>query len=102
MVFFIIKFYITLSDSLHINKNKKKHTQGKIEWCEVEGAIRKLKVGEASGIYGISTEMLKYRGDMVVEWMAWICSLAWEQGEVPDRCKNSIIILPYKGKGSRN
>ena len=41
--------------------------------------------------------MLRYGGDMVVEWMVWMCNLTCEQGEAPDQ---TIIIPLYKGKGS--
>ncbi len=47
-------------------------------------AIRKLKLGKAPGSDGITAEMLKYGGEIVVDWMVWICNLAWEQSKVPE------------------
>ncbi len=64
-------------------------------------AIRKLKLGKALGSDGITAEMLKYGGEIVVDWMMWICSLAWEQSKVPEDWRKAIIVLLYKGKGKR-
>ena len=45
------------------------HEQSNIEKGEVVGAIQNLKCEKASGIDGITAEMLKYGGDSVVDWM---------------------------------
>ncbi len=50
-----------------------------MEWSEVMEAIRKLKLGKAPSVDGITAEMLKFGGEIVVDWMAWICNLAWAQ-----------------------
>ncbi len=34
---------------------------------------------EKTGMDGITTEMLKYGGDAVVEWMLLICVRAWKK-----------------------
>ncbi len=77
------------------------HTQGRLERDEILEAIRKLKVEKAPGSDGITAEMLKYGGEIVVDWMMWICSLAWEQNEVPEDWRKAIIVPLYKGKGNR-
>ncbi len=69
---------------------------------EVEKAIARLKCGKATGMDGITAEMLKYGGDIVVEWLLLICEQVWKRGEVPDDWKKAIIVPLYKGKGSRN
>ena len=76
--------------------------QGPIRKREVRRAISKLKMGKAPGVDGVSAEMLKAGGETVVEWMHWICCLAWEQGVVPEEWVQAIIIPIYKGKGCRN
>ena len=69
---------------------------------EVEKAINRLKGGKAAGIDGITAEMLKYGGDVVAEWMFWLCDLAWKQREVPDEWRKAVIVPLHKGKGSKN
>ncbi len=74
------------------------HTQGRVEQSEIMEAIRKLKLGKAPGLDGITAEMLKYGGEIVVDWMMWICNLAWEQSKVPEDWRKAIIVPLYKGK----
>jgi len=76
-------------------------TQGRLERSEIMEAIRKLKLGKAPGSDGITAEMLKYGGEIVVDWMVWICNLAWEQSKVPEDWRKAIIVPLYKGKGNR-
>ncbi len=64
-------------------------------------AVRKLKLGKAPGSDGLTAEMLKYGGEVVVEWMMWICNLPWEQRKVPEDWRKTIIVPLYKGKGNR-
>ncbi len=70
------------------------HTQGRVERSEVLEAMRKLKLGKAPGSDGITAEMLKY-GEVVVDWMMWICMLAWEQSKVPEDWRKAIIVPMY-------
>lgn len=48
--------------------------------CYIEGGCVKLR--GLRQVYGIRAEMLKY-GGAVVEWMLWICNLAWEHSDLP-------------------
>ena len=75
--------------------------QQKISIKEVKKALQKLKGGKSPGVDGITAEMLKYGGEMVVKWMHLICTLAWEKGIVPDDWIKAIIVPIYKGKGDR-
>ncbi len=43
--------------------------QREIDRLEIEKAIARLKCGKATGMDGITAEMLKYRGDVGMEWM---------------------------------
>ncbi len=71
------------------------HTQGRVERSEVLKAIRKLKLGKAPGSDGIIEMMLKYGGEVVGDWMMWICNLAWEQSKVPEDWRKAIIVPIY-------
>ena len=44
---------------------------------------RRLKNRKAPGICGITVEMLKVGGDVVVHWLHRIFCMAWESGTVP-------------------
>ncbi len=81
-------------------RGERPHTQGRLERSEVVEAIRKLKLGKAPGSDGITAGMLKY-GGKVVDWMMWICNLAWEKSKVPEDWRKAIIVPLYKGKGNR-
>ena len=37
--------------------------------------------------------MHKYGGDTVVEWMLWICDVAWKQFWLPEDWRKAIIVL---------
>ncbi len=77
------------------------HAQGILERSEIVEAIRKLKLGKVPGPDGITVEMLKYGGELVIDWMVWICNLAWEQSRVPEAWSKAITVLLYKGIGNR-
>ncbi len=36
-----------------------------------------------------------------MNWMVWICNIAWEQSKVQEDWRKAIIVPLYKGKGSR-
>ena len=76
--------------------------QGPIKRREVRRAIGRLKMGKAAGVDGITAEMLKFGGEVVIDWMHLICSMAWKQGVVPDDWVKAILVPVYKGKGSRD
>ncbi len=38
----------------------------------------------------------------MVDWIMWICTLAWEQSKVPEDWRKAIIVPLHKGKGSRD
>lgn len=66
-----------------------RHTQReKWKGVRARGALKKLKVGKASGIDGKAAEKLKYGGDIIVEWILWMCDLARQPGEVPKVVKS--------------
>ena len=65
--------------------------------------IGDLKNGNAAGLDGIMTEMLKYGGEtIIIEWMHKTCGSALEEGKLPKVWPKAIIIQVYKGKGSKS
>ncbi len=47
--------------------------QREIGRLEVQKVIERLKCGKATGMDGITEEMMNYGGDAVVDWMLLIC-----------------------------
>ncbi len=68
------------------------HTQGRLERGDIMEVIRKLKSGKTPGSDGITAEMLKYGGEIAVDWMMWICNLVWEQRKVSEDWRKAIIV----------
>ncbi|KAK4327054.1 hypothetical protein Pmani_002500 [Petrolisthes manimaculis] len=52
--------------------SRRQDAQGELGREEIRKAIGKLKMGKAPGVDGITAEMLKYGGEVVVEWMLLI------------------------------
>jgi len=68
---------------------------------EVSKALNKQRNDKAPGICGISGELLKYGSPAVVSWLTQIFKGIWMSGCVSDDWRKEIILLFYKGKGSR-
>ncbi len=60
-----------------------------------------MKVGKTIGTGAATTEMLKHRGEKVVQWMVWICNLAWEERKVLEDWRKATVVPLYEGKGNR-
>ncbi len=72
-----------------------------MERKEVEKAIAKFKCGKAAGIDSITPELVKYGGNVVVEWVIMIYDLAWKQ-EVLDEWRSAVIVPLHKDKGNKD
>ena len=70
-----------------------------ISMSEVQGAIRKMKSGKASGVDGVKAEYLKSGGKVCAEWMVRMLNVCLSSGSVPNEWKIGCIIPLYKGKG---
>lgn len=67
---------------------------------ELNRVIPKLKKGKSAGRDDIVTEVLKYRGGEVREWIWEICNRVWKVEGWPDEWKERILVLVLKkGKG---
>ena len=71
---------------------------GRIERCEIEAAIKKLKNNKSPGADGIHPEMIKYGGECLIETIQNLCNIIWVKEKVPDEWKiGTIVPLPKKG-----
>ena len=67
---------------------------------EVRFSIQRLKNRKAPGVCGITAEMPKAGGEVVVQWLHNIINLAWRSGSVPADWQKALIITIHK-KGNR-
>lgn len=68
----------------------------------VKNALRKLKNGKASGVDGITGEMLKFGDTVLDEWLCILLNACLREAIVPNDWKSAVIIPLYKGKGSKD
>ena len=74
---------------------------GHISETEVMDALAKMKCGKATGLDGVSTEMLKKGGKAVIEWMVRLCNVCYQEEKVHEDWKKACIVPVYKGKGCK-
>ena len=67
---------------------------------EVRCSIQRLKNRKAPGVCGITAEMPKAGGEVVVQWLHNIIDLAWRSVSIPADWQKALII-PIHKKGSR-
>jgi hypothetical protein len=68
---------------------------------EVVARVRKLKNGKSAGIDGITGEMIKNGGEIVIDWIWKLCNKAFVEGIVPKDWSRAVIVPLYKGKGDK-
>merc|ERR1711872_739065 len=69
---------------------------------DVRRAVKKLKKGKSPGVDGITSEMLKYGGECVIEWLTRVCKVCASEEKVPNDWIRAIIVPLYKGKGDKS
>ena len=67
---------------------------------EVAAALQKLNLGKAAGSDGISAELLRGGGSVVVDWLLELMEEVWRTGVVPQDWKDAELVPLYK-KGDR-
>ena len=77
------------------------HEDALVQMEEVREAINNLKNEKTARVDGIITEIMKYDGEGVIEWMNRMCGSACEEAKVPRDWTNAISIPLYKGESSR-
>ena len=68
----------------HVNLNKG------IDRKKVKKAMHEIEYGKAASVNSITAEILKYAGDIVIEWIFMICNLHGDR-EVPDEWKRQLL-----------
>ena len=68
---------------------------------EVKLAIRKLKNRRAPGADGINAELIMCGGERVcIQMHALFCTI-WETETIPEDWRDALMVVLYKGKGSK-
>ena len=49
----------------------------------------------------VTEEMVKVRGEMVVDWIWRLCNMGFENGVAPEDWRCAVIVPLYKGKLER-
>ena len=66
---------------------------------EVEKALKWMKIGKASGIDNISSEMLQALGDFGINTLTKLCNNMYKNAYIPEDLRTSVfILLPKKHK----
>ncbi|CAK9296895.1 unnamed protein product [Gordionus sp. m RMFG-2023] len=66
---------------------------------EIKRAVKKMKIGKASGLTMVVSEMFKGSDDLGIEWLMNLANQIVTEGTIPEDWQRSIIIPVYKGKG---
>jgi len=69
---------------------------------ETHKAVNKVKAGKAPGSCGIYPEYILHGGTAALRTLHSIFTCVWEDEVIPEKWHQGIIILLYKGKGSRS
>jgi hypothetical protein len=68
---------------------------------EVHRAVSKLKNGKAAGEDGITNEMVKSGGLVIVECLVRIFNVCMNMGNTPEDWRSAIIVPLFKGNGDK-
>ena len=96
-----------MNEEFDWDRNGLDNTQGvdgepeEISVAEVRVAIKKMKLGKASGPSGIGAEMLKAVGEAGVVWVTDMCNAIVKEGKIPNDWTKSWMVCVYKGKVMR-
>ena len=68
---------------------------------EVNQAVDGLKSGKSPGPDGVPSELLKYGGQAMREFIHEIISDIWRTHDVPSSWKDAVLVTIYKNKGDK-
>ena len=68
---------------------------------DVKKAMENLKNNKAAGTDGVHPELIKYRGNKLLNRIYELVWQIWEEERIPEECKETIIVPIYE-KGDRD
>ena len=72
-----------------------------LEEKELRHAISRLKLDKSPGLDGVTAELLKAGGEIVVKWTTRLTRLCMKEGKVPREWQEACEVPLYKGKGCK-
>ena len=91
-----------MSEVVRVRVNDDANDRLEVSVEDVRKAVKKLKKGKSPGVDGITSEMLKYGSEALLEWLTRVCKVCASEEKVPNDCVRAIVALLYKEKGDRN
>ena len=74
--------------------------EGRITEEEVLTALKHMRNNKAAGIDEIPAEIYKNGGQHTIDYLTWICNIAWKTKKIPNEW-SSAVIYPVHKKGDR-
>ena len=87
-----------------IKKGNKENSEVEVELTieDVKQSVRNLKSNKAPGADGIHLELMKYRGNKLLNRLYELVRQIWEEERVPEEWKETIIVpIPKRGDRER-
>ena len=84
---------------IHEDGQPNEGATGGVERAEVVRALAKMKNGKAMGPDGIPVEVWKVLGEEGIDLLWDLFEKIYEQEEIPDEWRNSVVVPIYKEKG---
>ena len=91
-----------MSEVVRVRVNDDANNELEVSVEDVRKAVKKLKKGKSPGVDGITSEMFKYGGEALLEWLTRVCKVCVSEEKVPNDWVRAIVVPLYKGKGDRN
>ena len=63
-----------------VNQNARHMLEVSVE--DVRKVVKKIKNGKVLGVDGITSAMLKYAGEVLIEWLIRVCNVCFMKGRV--------------------
>ena len=88
-----------LSEVVRVRVNDDTCNELEVSVEDVRKAVKNLKKGKLSGVDGITSEMLKYGGEALLEWLTRVYKVCMSEEKVPNDWVRAIVVPLYEGEG---
>ena len=81
-----------MSEVVRVRVNDDANDELKVSVEDVRKAVKKLKKGKSPGVDGITSEMLKYGSEALLEWLTRGCKVCVSEEKVPNDWVRAIVV----------